>query len=72
MALLNRLGAIGATRKVCFDLPSLVNTEPTMARFSDRLGNSACLVGRVHVLIIHRDLRAVDDIEGVARFLSGG
>jgi hypothetical protein len=62
---------IGATRKICFDLVALVNAESTMARLSDGLGNSSSVVGRVHILTIHRNLRAVDDIEVVARFLSG-
>jgi hypothetical protein len=41
-----------------------------MAGLSDGLGNRGRLIGGVHVLIVHRNLRAVDDIEGVARLLS--
>jgi hypothetical protein len=52
--------------------PCLVNAEPTMAGLSDGLGNRGRLIRGVHVLIIHGNLRAVDDIEGVARFLSSG
>jgi hypothetical protein len=46
MALLNRLGTIGATRKICLDLPCLVNAETTMARLSDGLGNRGRLILR--------------------------
>jgi hypothetical protein len=72
MALLNRLGTIGAARKICFDLTCLVDAEPTMAGLSDGLGNRGSLIGSVHVLIVHHNLRAVHDIKGVARFLSCG
>ncbi len=43
-----------------------------MARLANRLRNRGRLVGGVHVLVVHRDLGAVDDVERVAGLLSRG
>ena len=41
-----------------------------MTRLPNGLRNRSRLVGGVHVLVVDRDFVAVDDVEGVAGFLS--
>ena len=43
-----------------------------MPRLPNGLRNRGCLVRGVHVLVVDRDLGAVDDVERVAGFLSRG
>lgn len=66
--LLQRDSAVGSPGRVGSDLAGHVDAEAAMSGFADSLRNGSCFVAGVHVLIIHRCFRAIDDVKGIASF----
>src|SRR5580704_3903767 len=72
ISLLQGDGAVGSTCRVGFNLSGHVDAEAAMAGLADCLWNCGCFIAGVHVLVVHRRLAAVDDVEEVSGFGASG